>query len=74
MNSNLQESLWKKKHSEDELEVMMAALNGLEEKQKDELKEVLISSSEVKVSRLLGKGGFGVVNLETYRGQQTATK
>jgi len=28
-----------------------------------ELKEVLIKSSEVKVSRLLGKGGFGVVNL-----------
>jgi len=73
-NANLQESLRKKKHSEEELEVMKAALNGLEEKQKDELKEVLISSSEVKVSRLLGKGGFGVVNLATYRGQQTAMK
>jgi len=74
MNSNLEESLRRKKHSEDELEVMKAALNSLEEKQKDELKEVLISSSEVKVSRLLGKGGFGVVNLATYRGQQTAMK
>ena len=39
-----------------------------------ELKEVLIKSSEVKVSRLLGKGGFGVVNLATYRGKQTAMK
>jgi len=73
-NKNLLESLREKKHSEDELEVMKAALNGLEEKQRDELKEVLITSSEVKVSRLLGKGGFGVVNLATYRGQQTAMK
>ena len=74
INSNLQESLRKKKHSEDELAVMKTALNGLEDKQKDELKEVLISSFEVKVSRLLGKGGFGVVNLATYRGQPTAMK
>ena len=73
-NKNLQESLRKKKHSEDELEVMKAALDGLEKKQKDELNEVLISSSEVKVSRLLGKGGFGVVNLATYRCQPTAMK
>ena len=73
-NENLQESLRKKKHSEDELEVMKAALDGLEKKQKDELNEVLICSSEVKVSRLLGKGGFGVVNLATYRGQPTAMK
>ena len=28
----------------------------------------------MKVSRLLGKGGFGVVNLAVYRGQQTAMK
>ena len=73
-NIDLRDSLKKKKHSEDELEVMKAALNGLENKRKDELKEVLISSSEVKVERLLGKGGFGVVNLATYRGQQTAMK
>ena len=73
MNS-LQDDLRNKKHSEEELEVMKLALNGLEEKQKDELREVLISSSEVKASRLLGKGGFGVVNLATYRGQQTAMK
>jgi len=73
-NENLQESLRKKKHSEDELAVMKQALDGLEKKQKDELEEVLISSSEVKVSHLLGKGGFGVVNLATYRGQQTAMK
>ena len=73
-NKNLQESLRKKKHSEDELEVMKAALNSLERKQKDELKEVLIDSSEVKFERLLGKGGFGVVNLATYRSQKVAMK
>ena len=72
--ANLQEDLRKKKHSEDELSVMKAAMDGLEERRKDELKEVLIKSSEVKVSRLLGKGGFGVVNLATYRGQHTAMK
>ena len=71
---SLKSSLRKKKHSEDELEVMKAAMEGLEDERKDELKEVLIDSSELKVERLLGKGGFGVVNLATYRGQQTAMK
>ena len=74
LNIDLQESLRKKKHSEEELAVMKSALNGLEKRQKDELKEVLIQGTEVNVSRLLGKGGFGVVNLATYRGQQTAVK
>jgi len=73
-NENLRQSLREKKHSEDELAVMRQALAGLEKKQKDELEEVLIESSGVKVDRLLGKGGFGVVNLATYRGQKTAMK
>ena len=71
---NLQESLRKKKHSEDELAVMKLAMEELEKKRKDELGEVLISSSEVKVERLLGKGGFGIVNLATYRRQKVAMK
>jgi len=73
-NMNLRESLRKKKHSEDELAVMKEALQSLEKARKDELDEVLINSAEVRVSRLLGKGGFGVVNLATYRGRQTAMK
>ena len=73
-NKNLQEVLKKKQHNEDELAVMKEAMDGLEKEQKDELKEVLIDSKEVKVDRLLGKGGFGVVNLATYRGQPTAMK
>jgi hypothetical protein len=73
-NQNLQVSLRKKKHSEDELEVMKAAMLELTKARSDELKEVLILSKEVKVERLLGKGGFGVVNLATYRGQPIAMK
>jgi len=73
-NMNLRESLLEKKHSEDELAVMKQALDELEKKQKDELEEVLIESSGIKVERMLGKGGFGVVNLATYRGQKTAMK
>ena len=73
-NEYLQESLEKKKHSEDELAVMKQALDGLQKKQKDELEEVLIPSSGIKVDRLLGKGGFGVVNLATYRSQKVAMK
>ena len=73
-NENLQESLRKKKHSEDELEVMKKAMSDMTAARSDELKEVLISSTLVKVDRLLGKGGFGVVNLATYKGQQVAMK
>ena len=32
------------------------------------------ASSEVKVVTLLGKGGFGVVNLASYNGQLVAMK
>jgi serine/threonine protein kinase len=73
-NQNLQESLRKKKHSDEELEVMKKALQDLSQARSDELKECLIDSKEVKVDRLLGKGGFGVVNLATYRGQLVAQK
>jgi len=73
-NENLQESLRKKKHSEDELEVMKKAMSDMTAARSDELKEVLIPSTLVKVDRLLGKGGFGVVNLATYKGQQVAMK
>jgi serine/threonine protein kinase len=73
-NIHLQEDLRKKKHSDDELEVMKKALEELSQARSDELKECLIDSKEVKVDRLLGKGGFGVVNLATYKGQFVAQK
>jgi len=70
----LQEDLKRQKHNEEELAVMKAAMEELGAKQKDELGEVLIDSGEVKVERLLGKGGFGVVHLATFRGQKMAMK
>jgi serine/threonine protein kinase len=73
-NQNLQEDLRKKKHSDDELEVMKKALDELSQARSDELKECLIDSKEVKVDKMIGKGGFGVVNLATYRGQFVAQK
>ena len=73
-NENLQEDLRKKKHSEDELEVMKKAMTNVSTQRQAELKGVLIPSSEVKIDRLLGKGGFGVVNLATYNGQYVAMK
>jgi len=73
-NSSLQASLRKKKHSDDELEVMKNAMTNVSSKRQEELKGVLIPSSEVKVDRLLGKGGFGVVNLASYNGQWVAMK
>ena len=73
-NENLKASLRKKKHSEEELEVMMKAMEELEEKRKDKLEGVLIASSDIKIDRVLGKGGFGVVNLGLYKGQSVAVK
>jgi len=73
-NLNLQEDLREKKHSEDELAVMKAAMEELDSARKDELDGVLIPSSQVKVDKLLGKGGFGVVNLASYNGQLVTMK
>jgi hypothetical protein len=45
-----------KKHTEEELKVMVAALESVSQKRQDELKEVIIDSEALKVGRLLGKG------------------
>ena len=70
----LQHNLLKKRQTQAELDVMKEALDELTDARSDELKGVLINSSEVAVEGLLGKGGFGVVNLATYKGQKTAMK
>ncbi|GMI57287.1 hypothetical protein TeGR_g11334 [Tetraparma gracilis] len=70
----LEDSLRKKKHDEAELQVMSKAMSEMTESRKSELAEVLINSSDVAVEQLLGKGGFGVVNLGTYRGRKIAIK
>ncbi|GMI38373.1 hypothetical protein TeGR_g13291, partial [Tetraparma gracilis] len=70
----LEEEVRRKKHSEDELKVMVEALQSVSKERQDELKEVMIDSMELQIDKLLGKGGFGVVNLGNYRGIKVAVK
>jgi serine/threonine protein kinase len=70
----LQTLLREKSHTSEEIDVMRRALDDLSKERADELREVLIPSFELEVVRLLGKGGFGVVNLANYKGQQIAAK
>ena len=72
--NNLTEALRRNKHTEDELEVMRDSLESLSATSKDELRGVLVDSKDVTVSKLLGKGGFGVVNLGDYMGKPVAVK
>ncbi|GMI20413.1 hypothetical protein TeGR_g7083 [Tetraparma gracilis] len=74
VNQELEEEVRLKKHSEEELKVMVSALEAVSKERQDELKEVMMESKELKIDRLLGKGGFGVVNLATYRGAKVAMK
>eukprot|EP00520_Triparma_pacifica_P017677 CAMPEP_0118651786 /NCGR_PEP_ID=MMETSP0785-20121206/10967_1 /TAXON_ID=91992 /ORGANISM="Bolidomonas pacifica, Strain CCMP 1866" /LENGTH=1363 /DNA_ID=CAMNT_0006544253 /DNA_START=76 /DNA_END=4164 /DNA_ORIENTATION=+ len=77
---NLAESLRAKKHSDKEIEIMMKALEELENEREDELRSVLIPSSKVKIDKMLGQGAFGTVSLATYKadgddeGQKVAIK
>ncbi|GMI30069.1 hypothetical protein TeGR_g6473 [Tetraparma gracilis] len=71
---DLEEEVRRKKHSEEELKAMVDALEAVSKERQDELKEVMMESKELKVDRLLGKGGFGVVNLAIYRGSKVAMK
>jgi hypothetical protein len=70
----LEDEVRRKKHSEEELKVMVAALESVSKERQDELKEVMLDSAELKIDRLQGKGGFGVVNLATYKGGKVAMK
>ncbi|GMI23079.1 hypothetical protein TeGR_g9797 [Tetraparma gracilis] len=73
-NENLEDSLRKKKHSEKEMDAMRRAMDGQKEERKDELRTVLISSSEIEIKELLGQGGMGKVHLANYKGQLVAVK
>ena len=53
---------------------MKKAMEQLTEEKCNELRGVIIPSSEVKIKGLLGKGGFGEVHLATYQGSEVALK
>jgi hypothetical protein len=53
----LEDEVRLKKHSEEELKVMVSALEAVSKERQDELKEVMLESSDLKIERLLGKGG-----------------
>jgi len=72
--ANLALALRKKKHNEQELEVMRKAMDEMSKERGDELRAVLIPSSEVKIERVIGKGAMGVVNLAEYNGIKIAVK
>ena len=73
-NEHLQDSLRKKKHSETELLVMQKAMDGQNKERADELKSVLIPSSEIDIVELLGQGGMGKVHLALYNKKEVAVK
>jgi rRNA maturation endonuclease Nob1 len=57
VNEDLEEEMKLKKHSEEELKVMVQALEAVSKERQNELKEVMMESTELKVEKLLGKGG-----------------
>ena len=50
--------LKKQKHTFKELEVMKRSMENLNDERGDELREVLVSSKDVTVDRIIGKGGL----------------
>ncbi|GMI18864.1 hypothetical protein TeGR_g52, partial [Tetraparma gracilis] len=74
INVELKENLKRSRHSDEELALMMNAMNDQKDERKDELRNVLIDSSEVKLKQMLGQGGMGTVHLGEYRGDQVAVK
>ena len=70
----LHEQIRKKKHTDEERRVMKEAMEGGSQEKNGELRGVLIESKDVKISSLLGRGGFGVVHLGEYKGKKVAIK
>mgnify|MGYP000014430193 FL=1 len=67
----LKDKLKKKSHSKEEQDVMKKALEELSDERGSELRGVLVKSEYVNVESVLGKGGFGIVNLGTYTDPKT---
>ena len=66
--------LQRQRHTEKELEVMKKAMDDLDQERSDELKNVLIFSSEIEFKGTLGQGAFGTVSLGIYQDKKVAVK
>ncbi|GMI24653.1 hypothetical protein TeGR_g14475, partial [Tetraparma gracilis] len=73
-NESLQNQVQRKRHSEKEMEAMRKAMEEQKEDRKDELRNVMVDSSELEIIELLGQGGMGKVHLANFHSQQVAVK
>ena len=73
-NELLEYSLRQKKHTLEEQEVIKFVLDNTQSDRVDELRSVMIDSSEIEVEELLGQGGMGKVHLALYKGARVAVK
>jgi serine/threonine protein kinase len=73
-NESLQNQVQRKRHSEKEMEAMRKAMEEQKEDRKDELRNVMVDSSELEIIELLGHGGMGKVHLANFHSQQVAVK
>ena len=71
---SMHEKLKRQKHTEEELEVMRKAMEDLDQKRSDELKNVLIYSTDIEMKGILGQGAFGTVSLGIHKGEKVAVK
>jgi len=63
---DLREIVKKNRHTEEELMVANAFIEKESKERKDELREVIVPGEHVKIGHVIGKGGFGVVNVGMY--------
>ena len=62
----LREKIKKSQHTEQELMAINEAMANESKARKDDLHEVIVPGEHVKIENVIGKGGFGVVNVGTY--------
>ena len=64
--ADLREKMKKSRLTEQELMVINESMAKESKERKDELREVIVAGEHVKIENVIGKGGFGVVNVGTY--------
>lgn len=73
-NKMLEEQLQHRKHSPEEIAIMNQVMERQTEDRLNELRGVIVNSSEVTLGNVIGRGGFGTVNLGIFNGQKVAVK